>query len=72
MGTKLCELDTISIGKNIFKIELNEGNKEEKYNIHIQNETFKLCYKEEEFALLVAAFLVAKKKFNKLKGKDDE
>lgn len=72
MGTKICNLDTISIGKNIFNIELNEGNKTEKYNIHIQNENFKLCYKEEEFAILVTNFMCAVKKFKQLKGKNDE
>lgn len=72
MGTKICNLDTINIGENIFNIELNEGNKKEKYNIHIQNKNFKLCYKEDEFSVLTTNFMTAMKIFKHLKGKTNE
>lgn len=72
MGTKIFDFDTINIGKNTFKIELNEGNKKEKYNIHIQDERFKLCYREEEFSILATNFMCALKKFNHLKGRENE
>lgn len=72
MGEKIKDIGKIKISSYSFDVELNEGNKNEKYNIHIQNDVLKLSYKEYEFAKLVACFMGARKRFEGLKGMRDE
>ena len=72
LGSKISNLAEIKIGNNILKVELNEGTKSEKFDIHIQNENFKLCFKDKEFSIFSASVIAAKKRFDVLKGKNDE
>ena len=72
MGNKISTLGRIKLGENIFDVELNEGTKAEKFDIHIQNESFKLFFKDKEFATFAACFIAAKKRFDVLKGKSNE
>ena len=68
MGVKVSSLGTIRIGKSVFDVELNEGTKQEKYDIHIQNEAIKLYFKDAEFSRFAACFIAARKRFAVLKG----
>ena len=72
MGVKISNLAEIKIGENIFDVELNDGTKSEKFNIHIQNKNFKFCFKDKEFEMFAACVVAAKKRFDILKGKNDE
>lgn len=62
MGEKISDLEKITIGYMDFNIELNEGTKNEKYNIHIQSDRVNLAYKDFDFIQLAACFLTAKKR----------
>lgn len=68
MGNKIKDLGEVTIGNQKFIIELNEGTKTERYNIHIQNKLLKICYKDIEFAEFAASFMLAKNIFENLKG----
>ena len=72
MGNKISTLGRIKIGENIFDVELNEGTKDEKFDIHIQNEQVKFFFKDKEFARFAVCFIAAKKRFDVLKGKSNE
>lgn len=72
MGEKIIDLDTIIIGEVKFNIELNEGTKNSKYNIHIQNDRINLAYKDFNFIKLAACFIVAKKRLELFKGEENE
>ncbi|MGL6114976.1 MAG: hypothetical protein ACRC1R_08030 [Cetobacterium sp.] len=72
MGEKIRDLEKIFIGNSEFNIELNEGTKEEKYNIHIQNERVNLSFKDFNFIRFASCFLVAKKRLEIFKGEEDE
>lgn len=67
MGEKIKDLEKITIGNMDFNIELNEGNKAEKYNIHIQSDRINLAYKDFNFIKFAACFLAAKKRLEILK-----
>ena len=72
MGERIKDLGEFKIGGYMFKVELNHGNKNEKYNIHIQNDIFKIAYKEREFAKFVGGVIEAKERLKKMKGMKDE
>ena len=72
MGNKISTLDKLTIGGVPFEVELNEGTKKEKFDVHIQNEYLKFFFKDREFAEFAACFIAAKKRFDVLKGKVDE
>ena len=72
MGSKLSTLGTIKLGGILFDVELNEPTKNEKFDIHIQNERLKLFFKDKEFSAFAACFIAAKKRFDILKGKTYE
>ncbi|MGL5571538.1 hypothetical protein [Cetobacterium sp.] len=72
MGEKILDLDKITIGNTELNIELNEGTKNEKYNIHIQNERINLSYKDFNFIKLASCFIVAKKRLKIFKGDSNE
>ena len=72
MGERIKDLGEFKIGGCLFKVELNHGNKNEKYNIHIQNDIFKIAYKEREFAEFVGGFIEAGERLKKMKGIEDE
>jgi len=72
LGSKLANLAEIRIGDNIFNVELNEGTKSEKFDVHIQNNNLKLYFKDKDFAIFSACVIAAKKRFDRLKGINDE
>ncbi len=67
MGDKIKTIDTILIKDNIFEIELNAPTKNQLYDIHIQNDFLRLCYKDQDFCQFVACILLAREKFKKFK-----
>ena len=68
MGTKIKTITDFYIGNMIFNVELNEGTKAEAYEVHIQNDLLKLCFKEADFTMFAACIIAAQKRFNVLKG----
>lgn len=67
MGDKIKILNTISINDNVFEIELNAPTKNQIYDIHIQNNFLKLCYKDQDFCQFVVCVLLARERFKKFK-----
>lgn len=72
MGNKISTLTALKLGGISFDVELNEPTKNEKFDIHIQNERLKLFFKDKEFCKFAACFIAAQKRFDVLKGKSDE
>ena len=72
MGSKISTLDEITFGGVSFEVELNEGTKKEKFDVHIQNEYLKLFFKDWQFAEFATCFIAAKRRFDILKGKVNE
>jgi hypothetical protein len=72
MGEVIRDVDTIDIGKNKLKIELNHSTRERgEYEIHIQDDHFRLAVTEREFLQICSCFVLARKQMYILKGKED-
>ena len=68
MGTFIRNLRKIYINNIEYTIELIDGNKNERFDVHIQNNNIKLHFKDYEFSAFVACFMAARKRFDILKG----
>lgn len=70
MGEVIRDVDTINIGQNQLKIELNHSTKERgEYEIHIQDDHFRLAVTEREFLQMCSCFVLARKQMDILKGR---
>lgn len=69
MGNRIENLTEIEMGNQSYNVELNGGNKQEKFDIHIQNEQINICLKDYEFAQFVTAILVAERRMERFKNK---
>jgi hypothetical protein len=68
MGERIKDIDKIRIGESEFKIELNHSTSEHgKYEIHLQNDKFRLAIPESEFLQMASCFVLAKKQMDILK-----
>lgn len=68
MGEKIKDLSEVSIGKTNFLIELNHSiNPSHKYDIHIQNEKFRMELSDKDFLQIASSILLAKQNLEKLK-----
>lgn len=64
MGEKIRDIKTIYLGNNKLLIEENKGtHKGSKYDIHIQNEHFRLNVSDKDFFKIAAAILYAGENF---------
>lgn len=70
MGQVIKKVGEISIGGEVFEIELNHSAKGDIYrDIHIQNRKLRLEVPENEFLQMAACVLLAKKQYELIKGK---
>lgn len=70
MGEIIKNIGCIQIGKSIVDVELNHSTQsDEKYEIHIQNDKFRLALPEKEFLQMASAVLLAKKQLDIIKRK---
>jgi len=68
MGEKIRDLSKINLGGANLLIELNHSvNPKHKYDIHIQNEKFRIELSDSDFLQIASSILVAKKNFETLK-----
>lgn len=68
MGEKIRDLSEINIGGANLLIELNHSvSKKRKYDIHIQNDKFRMEFPDKDFLQLASAVLLAKQNFENLK-----
>ena len=72
MGERIKNLGVIKLGSNSFVLEMNEGTKDDLFEIHIQNHKVKFSLKDKEFIKLVACFAIAEKRFKKFKELSNE
>ncbi|MDE7313087.1 MAG: hypothetical protein K2N87_15920 [Eubacterium sp.] len=68
MGEIIKTIENIQIGNTKLKIELNHSTTgHEKYEIHIQNDKFRLALPEKDFLQMASCFVLAKKQMDLLK-----
>ena len=68
MGEKIKDLSEINIGGANLFIELNHSvSPKHKYDIHIQNDKFRMEFPDSDFIQIASAILLAKKNFETLK-----
>ena len=68
MGEIIKTIDNIQIGNTKLNIELNHSTSEQgNYEIHIQNEKFRLALPEKEFLQMASCFVLARKQMDQLK-----
>ncbi len=68
MGEKIKDLSKINIGGADLLIELNHSvNLKHKYDIHIQNDKFRMEFRDSDFIQIASTVLLAKKNFETLK-----
>lgn len=68
MGEKIRDLSEINLGGAKLLIELNHSvNPKYKYDIHIQNEKFRMEFPDKNFLQIASAILLAEKNFETLK-----
>lgn len=68
MGEKIRDLSKINIGGADLLIELNHSvSRKRKYDIHIQNEKFRMELPDKEFLQIASSVLLAKKNLENIK-----
>ncbi len=68
MGEKIRDLNEINIGGTSLLIELNHSvSKKRKYDIHIQNQKFRMELPDKEFLQIASSILLAKKNLDIMK-----
>lgn len=68
MGEMIRKLGEIQIGNTCFAVELNKAAQKGKiYDIHIQNEGFRLNISEQDFCRMAAAVICGNAKIQKYK-----
>ncbi|MCM1303080.1 MAG: hypothetical protein NC305_08490 [Lachnospiraceae bacterium] len=73
MGEIIRKLGEIQIGKMCFDVEINKATqKKNVFDIHIQNESFRLCISERDFCRMAAAVICGNAKMQKYKEGDYE
>lgn len=71
MGEKIKDIGKISLGNSDFVVELNHGTREgEKYEIHLQNDKFRLALSEKDFLQMTSAVILAQKQLNIMKKRE--
>lgn len=69
MGEIIRKLGEIQIGNACFAVELNKATKKgNSYDIHIQNESFRLNISEKDFCRVAAAVICGNAKIQKYKN----
>ena len=69
MGELIRKLGDIQIGNAHFAIELNKKKKKgNSYDIHIQNESFRINISEKDFCRMTAAVICGNAKIQKYKN----
>lgn len=72
MGEKIKDIGCIQLGKSNLVVELNHSTQEnEKYEIHIQDDKFRLALSEKDFLQMASAVLLAKKQMDIIKRKNE-
>ncbi len=71
MGNKIKDLSEVEIGGQKYKVELNGGTKQEKYDIHLQNNQLNICLKDFEFSQFATALLVANRRMKRFKEQNE-
>jgi len=72
MGEKIKDIGSIRLGKSSLDVELNRSTKpDERYEIHIQDDKFRLALSEKDFLQMASAVLLAKKQLDIIKRKND-
>lgn len=73
MGEVIRDIDEIQIGEQKFKIELNHSTTEnDKFEIHLQNNKFRLAIPQKEFLQMASCFILAKKQLDILKRRQEK
>lgn len=71
MGEKIKDIGKIQLGNSKLNVELNHSTQgDENYEIHIQNDKFRLALQEKEFLQMASAVLLAKKQLDIIKRKE--
>ena len=71
MGEKIKDLKKIKLGHNDLVLELNEGTHVMgKYDIHLQNDRFRLNTNEYDFLKIASCLMYAKENILYYKGDD--
>lgn len=70
MGEVIKDLSRINIGKTSLKVELNKGTRKNgKYDIHIQDENFRLNISEYDFCKIATDIIYSNSKLKDYKRK---
>ena len=73
MGEKIKDIGCLQLGKSNITVELNHSTQSgEKYEIHLQNDKFRLALPEKDFLQMASAVLLAKKQLDIIKRKCDQ
>lgn len=73
MGELIRELGKIQVGDARFIVELNKATQKGKsYDIHIQNESFRLNISEQDFCRMAAAIICGNAKIQRYKTEGND